>query len=194
MKCAVELIDFIIGRAGPSILRSYGLRFINMQLRAWNWPLRSPCRDDPCSLGSSQPQIHQECLWTSVEFHVVAHRKPNRDSDFLYERHAIMRIKVVRWLRIFPPAVDDSKDSAILLVADRERKMPLTHGDVVVWHRDDVTFYRFPKYGRRDRLSREAEIGFDWFSARSGRSTQDNMGVRKGDAESIGAEMVRIEG
>jgi len=181
------------GAGGASIPRSYGLRFISMRLRARNWPLRSPCRDDPVGLGSPQLQIFQKFPRTADELHVVARRKPKRDSDFLYERHAIMLIKSVRWLRIFPPTVHDSKHRAILFVADRERKMQLAHRDVIVWHRDDITFYRIPKYGRRDRLSREAEIGVDWFSVRSGRSTQRDIGVGKCDAESIGAKMVRIE-
>ena len=45
-----------------------------------------------------------------------------------------------------------------------ERKVRLAHRDVIVWHRDDITFYPIPKDGRRDRQSREAEIGLDWFS------------------------------
>lgn len=178
---------------GPSIPRSYGLRFIGMRLRARIWPLRSPSRDDPVGLGSPQLQIFQEFLRAADELHVVARRKPKRDSDFLYERHAIMRIKIVRWLRIFPPTVNDSKHRAILLVADRKRKMRLAHRDVIVWHRDDSTFYRIPKYGRRDRLSGEAEIGLDWFSVRAGCSAQLDMGMGKCDAESIGAQMMRIE-
>ena len=164
-----------------------------MRLRARNWPLRTPCRDCPVGLRSSQLQIFQECLRTADELHVVARRKVKRDSDFLYECYAITRIETVGWLRIFAPSFHDSKHRAILFVADRKRKMRLAHRDVILRHRDDKTFYRFPQYGRRDRLSREAEIGLDWFSVRSGRSTQRDIGVGKCDAESIGAKMVRIE-
>ena len=156
--------------------------------------MRFPCREDPVGLGSSQLQIFQEFLRVADELHVAARRKPKCDSDFLYERHAILRIKTVRWLRIFPPTVHDSKHSPILFVTDWERKMRLAHRDVIVWHRDDITFNRIPKYGRRDRLSREAEIGLDWFSVPSGRSTQRDIGVGECDAQSIGAKMVRIEG
>jgi hypothetical protein len=173
-------------------LRTHGLRF-GMRLRARAWPLRTPCRDDPVGLGSSHLQIFQECLRTADELHVVARRKLKRDSDFLYERYAIARIKTVGWLRIFAPSVHESKHRAILFVADRKRKMRLAHLDVIIWHRDDKTFYRFPQYGRRDRLSREAEVGLYWFSVRSGRSTQRDIGVGKCDAESIGSKMVRIE-
>ena len=176
-----------------SILRSYGLHFIGMQSRAGNWLLRSSCRDDPVGLGRPQLQIFQKFLRTADELRVAARRKLKRDSDFLYERHAIFRIKTVRWLRIFAPTIHDSKHRAILLVADGEGKMRLAHRDVIVWHRDDITFYRIPKYGRRDRLRRKAEIDLDWFSVRTGCSDQPDIGVGKCDAQSIGAKMVRIE-
>ena len=179
--------------AAVSILRSFGLHFIGMQSRAGNWLFRCFCRDDPVGLEHPQLQIFQEILRIADEFHVVARRKLKRDSDLFYERHAIICIKTIRWLRILPPTVHDGKHRAILFVADRERKMRLAHRDVIVWHRDDITFYRIPKYGRRDCLRREAEIGLDWFSVRTGRSTQPDIGVGKCDAQSIGAKMVRIE-
>ena len=115
---------------------------------ARNRPLSSPCRDDSIGFGSLQLQIFQKLLRAADEFHVGARRKPKRDSDFLYERHAIVGIKIVRWLRVFPPTVRDSKHRPILFVADWKRKMRLAHRDVVVWHRDDKTFYRLPSYGR----------------------------------------------
>ena len=96
--------------------------------------MRSPCREDPVGLGGSQLQIFQEFLRVADELYVVARRKPKCDSDFLYERHAIVRIKIIRWLRIFPPTVRDSKHRAVLFVTDRERKMWLAHRDVIVWH------------------------------------------------------------
>ena len=180
-------------RARLSILRSYGLHFIGLQSRAGNWLLRSSCRNDPVGLGSPQLQIFQKFPRTADELCVVARGKLKRESDFFYERHAITRIKSVRWLRIFPPTVHDNKHRAILFVADRERKMRLAHRDVIVWHRDDITFYRTPKYGRRDRLRREAKICLDRFSVRTSRSAQPDIGVGKCDAQSIGAKMVRIE-
>src|SRR5262245_55914733 len=112
-----------------------------MRLRARNWLLRSPCRDDPVGLGSPQLQIFQEFLRTADELRVVARRKPKRDSDILYERHAITRIKIVGWLGVFPPTGHDSKHGTILFVADRERKLRLAHRDVIVRHREDSTFY-----------------------------------------------------
>src|SRR5262249_44141363 len=105
-----------------------------MRLRTRNWPLRSRCRDDPVGLGSPQLQIFQEFLRAVDELHVVARRKPKGDSDFPYEGHAIMCVKIIRWLRIFPPTVYDSKHRAILFVADWERKMRLAHRDVIVRH------------------------------------------------------------
>src|SRR5512132_2586509 len=178
---------------GLSILGFYSRRFIGIWLCVRNWLFRFPCRDDPVGLGSPQLQIFQEFPWTADELYVVAGRKPERDSDFLYERHAITRIKTVRGLRIFPPTLREGKHGAILLVADRERKVRFAQRDVVVWHRDDITFYRLPKDGRRDCLSRETEIGLDGFGIRCGLSAQRDIGVGKCDAHSIGAKMMRIE-
>jgi len=132
-------------RCRPINTRSYGLRF---SVPARNRPLSSPCRDDSIGFGSLQLHIFQKLLRAADEFHVGARWKPKRDSNFLYERHAIVGIKIVRWLRVFPPTVRDSKHSSILFVGDWKRKMGLAHRDVIVWHRDDKTFYRLPSYGR----------------------------------------------
>src|SRR5262245_28429353 len=119
-----------------------------MRLRARNWLLRSPCREAPVGLGSPQLQIFQEFLRTAEKRRDDAGRKLKRDSDFLDERHGSVLIETVRWLRIFPPTVEDSKHRAILFVADRKRKMRLAHLDVIVRHRDDITLHRIPQYGR----------------------------------------------
>src|SRR5262245_49203793 len=164
------------------MLRRYGLRFVGRLLRTPGWLARSACRDGRVGPGSPQLQVFQEFPRTADEFHVVARRKPKRESDFLYERHAIFLVKRVGWLRIFPPTVYESEHGAILLVADPERKMRLAHRDVIVRHRYDITFNRLPKYRRRDRLSREAEIGLNRFSVRTGGSAQRDVGVGKRDS------------
>src|SRR5262245_51823865 len=102
------------------MLSRYGLRFAGRLLRTPGRLVRFRCRDGRVGLGSPPLQVFQEIPRTADEFHVVARRKPERESDFFYERHAIFLIKIVRWLRIFLPTIHESKHSAILRVADPE--------------------------------------------------------------------------